>query len=128
AGNAPYTYADPNSMFLAQVGADGTVYMPSYHRPWLAQLNNSKYAVLTPHVSYHNNFNPVGADAGGHVRNLDWSKGTKLAAGGYASNDSYWLDLGWPVMIAPDGRKYKALFAPLIIDLDNRLHLWLHGN
>jgi hypothetical protein len=43
----------------------------------------------------------------------------------YFPNDSYWMDLGYPVSVAPNGRKYKALFAPLIIDLDSRINMWL---
>jgi hypothetical protein len=126
AGNAPYTYPDMNNMFLAQVNASGEVILPSFHRPWLSAAN--KYSVLYPSISYHTNFAVPDADLGGHVRNLDYSKGTKLAAGGYANNDSYWLDLGWPVLIAPNGKKYKALFAPLVVDLDSRINLWLAGN
>src|SRR5229473_1986275 len=45
-----------------------------------------------------------------------------------ANNDSIWMDLGFPVMVAPNGRKFKPLFAPLIIDLDNRVNVNVHGN
>src|SRR5262249_51804914 len=38
------------------------------------------------------------------------------------------IDLGFPVMRAPDGRKFKPLFAALIQDLDNRVNVNAHGN
>ena len=41
----------------------------------------------------------------------------------FANNDSIWMDLGHPVMTAPDGRRYKPLLAPLIVDLDNRINV-----
>jgi hypothetical protein len=140
AGNAPYTYPDLNSIFLARVDADGSVVTQSYYRPWLtayatsllpaaAVPTSTKYCMLTPDTAYyHTNWSVPDTDAGGNVRNLDFSPGTKIAGGGYANNDSWWLDLGWPVMIAPNGKKYKALFAPLVLDLDNRINMWLAGN
>ena len=42
--------------------------------------------------------------------------------------DSIWIDLGLPVQTAPDGRKYKPLFAILCVDLDGRLNVNAHGN
>jgi len=135
-GNAPYTYPDLNNFFLAAMKADGTVLTPSYHRPWLFQVvggkyyafndmtnpnwtnQQGKYLTLRPRPAEHPSFPPPG-DATGDVKNLPWAPG---------GNDSIWVDLGAPVMTAPDGTLFKMLFAPLIIDLDNRINLNTAGN
>jgi hypothetical protein len=41
--------------------------------------------------------------------------------------DSVWVDLGMPVQTAPDGRRYKPLFALLVTDMDSRPNLNAHG-
>src|SRR5262249_43073208 len=46
----------------------------------------------------------------------------------YWNNDSFWIDLGFPVLTSPGGRKYKPLFAALVTDLDNRVNVNVHGN
>ena len=127
--NTPYTYPDLNNLFLAAVRADGTVLLPSFHRPWLFGSNRpaentnwtnlvGKYLLLRPR--------PIDNGAGfphpeedGDVKNLVGSPG---------GNDSYLLDLDVPVLTGPDGSKFKPLFAPLVIDLDNRVNLNVHGN
>lgn len=134
--NPPWTAYDTNSLFLAQVLADGTVLMPSFLRPWNGTGTGaaSKYMSLRPHASWHPAFSSPDTEVlPGNlfldVRNLDSGKTAMLTIlGTPASNDSQWMDLGFPVMTAPNGRRYKALFAPLIVDLSNRLHLWAHGN
>ncbi len=55
----------------------------------------------------------------GDVNNLGW---------GPNGNESIWIDANAPVMIGPDGRMFKFMFAPLMIDLDGRVNLNVHGN
>lgn len=145
--NASYTYGDLNNMFLATVTAKGEVLQPSWFRSWagadaatsfgsMAPTNANwttlknwrtastafRWAVLRPP--------DLGApeDGGGDVKCLDNSPGTVNPAGGYFNNDSIWLDLGFPIWTAPNGVKYKPLFASLIIDLDNKININAVGN
>jgi hypothetical protein len=126
--NAPYTYPDFNNMFLGAVRAsDGAVLIPSYAR--VNPQQGQQRITLRPNTAYHTSFPPQ-EDAGGDVKNLADSPGTLIdpTKGTFANNDSVWIDLGFPVMKAPDGRKFKPLFAPLVLDLDNRVNVNVHGN
>src|SRR5205807_1053745 len=114
-GNVPWTYPDLNNMFLAPVDGNGRVLMPSFHRPWNGPIDPQdprkrvifdqdawkKYLTLRPHPSYHPQFVPLEGDEP-DVKNLEWGPGLYISsgpnAGNYANNDSYWMDLGFPVL------------------------------
>lgn len=134
--NAPYTYPDVNNYFLASLcPATGEVLVPSFHRPQLfGSLDPSnpnwtnpqgKFLTLRPRPAEHPNFPRVPPNADGtytgDVCNLRGGVGPW-------KNDSLWLDIGLPPITAPDGRRYKPLVAPLIVDLDGLLNLSVHGN
>src|SRR5262249_42067597 len=106
--NAPYTYPDLNNTYLSAVQADGTVLLPSVHRPWtgfgsLAPDNANwydqtkpwlKYQVLRPRPADMGPGFPAPEDAGGDVKNLIggpgyWDPDNKRLC----NNDSVWLDL-----------------------------------
>ncbi len=130
--NPSYTYPDNNALYLAAVSSDGTVLQPSYHRTdntsGGGQLNApganwtqpvfGKYMTLRPNQDWHPNFS-FPPETFGDVKNLFWTKG---------GNDSIWIDGDGPVLISQDGRKYKMMVAPLILDLDNRVNLNVVGN
>jgi hypothetical protein len=145
---APYTYPDRNNFFLAQMNpATGEIILPSFHRPDLftntnftnpaeqiAQSlnpNNLKWTsaegrlmTLRPTRLQHPNFPQVPPNADGtftgDVSNLRFITGSQ-------KNDSLWTDFGGPVL-EWRGRKYKAMIAPLILDLSSRINLSVAGN
>lgn len=131
--NPPWTAPDANSFFLARVNADGEVIAPSFLREWLpfnplpAAPAVERSKTVFPHQNYHPNFYGW-YDENVGVRNLVFSKGWRQVSGAYRNVDSFWMDVGYPVMTAPNGKKYKPLFAPLVLDLDGRLNMWYTGN
>jgi hypothetical protein len=78
---------------------------------------------------------PPPQDAGGDVKQLEgvpFVYFTKNANGQMVpvqtQNDSFWMDLNYPVQITRNGRKFKPLFAFLVLDLDGKINLNMHGN
>lgn len=143
AKNAPYTYPDFKDYYLASLcPATGEVLVPSFHRELafgtLAPGNSNwtsstgKFNTLRPRTGEHPNFPPVPANADGSytgdVQNLPGGFNGATAGPGYARNDSIWIDTGLAPITLPNGRKIKPLIAPLILDLDGRLNLNVHGN
>lgn len=149
--NVPWTAPDLNNMYLGLVSSDGEVIMPSFYRGWTGvQWGTSQtgpnpkrfvtadnvYRTVFPHQYYHDKFYDMQTDPNAGCKNLDFSLGwlnspifdPTTNARPQAGNDSFWMDLGFPVITASNGTKFKPLFAPLILDLDNRVHLWLAGN
>jgi hypothetical protein len=113
--NPPYTYPDFNHLFLAaQQASTGAILIPSYYRSRPDGVP----------VSLRSKSLPAGPEDGvADVKNLADSPGFQNSY-----NDSIWIDLGFPVMKAGDGRKFKPLFAPLLLDLDNRVNVNVHGS
>ena len=126
-------------MFLAVVDSSGNVLQPSYHRNAIFNSGNpaafqsalfsdpnnpawtsavGKYNTLRPRPQENSGF-PFPEDQGGDVKNL---------LGNPGGNDSIWIDVGSPNRTAPNGKTYRAVFAPLIVELDSRLNLMAHGN
>jgi hypothetical protein len=113
AGSAGFGSLDPSNHFWTATSQDG----------W------AKYMILRLRPVDMGPGFPLPEDAGGDVKNLVGSPGYYDAASQkLCNNDSIWMDLGFPVMVAPNGKKFKPLFAPLITDLDNRVNLNIHGN
>ncbi len=152
----PYTYPDTNNIFLAVLDTNpasptfNSIVTPSFHRPWLLDfplppaaptnpgstfLQNpahphwrddvGKYLTLRPRPMDNakdasgNPLFPYPTDPNGDVKNFD---------GGPGGNDSIWIDINAPIMTAKDGTRYKMLVAPLILELDGRVNLNIHGN
>jgi hypothetical protein len=140
--NPPYTYPDLNNMLLAAVDSNGNVLAISGHRDYLfnpgTTLNDTsnqnwtnvegKYLTLRPRPADNPAIVVSGATKPGFPYPEDADGDVKNLIGGPGGNDSIWIDIGAPVQTLPDGRKYKMLIAPLILDMDGRVNLNAHGN
>ena len=89
--------------------------------PWM------KYLTMRPHPSVHPFF-PLPGDGGGDVKNVESGRGLRNPAGGYFGNDSIWMDLGFPILTSPDGRKYKPMFASFITSQACKVDMNSAGN
>jgi hypothetical protein len=135
--NYPYTYPDRHDFFLAQMDpSTGRITVPSFHRPdlgnWIPgdpnnfeNQANGKFKTLRPRQADHTTsfplvpMNPNGTYTG-DVSNMKFVTGSQL-------NDSYWMDAGGPVL-RWRGKQYKAMVAPLVLDLSARVNLSVAGN
>ena len=83
-------------------------------------VNNAGNWVLVPALGKppRNPFPPPLSPTGDVQNAKGWTQGP----------DSFWMYLGSPVLTLPDGRQYTMLYAPLIVDLDGRVNVNVHGN
>lgn len=150
--NANYTYPDTKTLFLGLANPlNGQVLIPSYHRPWIFgpftppgqpganpnwTNNLGRHLLLRPRPIDQNNGNqfpyvPQNADGtySGDLQNLPGA--VYPHAGNPAllipKNDSVWVDFGAPVQYW-NGKRYKPLFATLVLPLNNRVNLSASGN
>lgn len=109
----------------------------AYYKVWgktAFDRKTLKYMTLRPLPWYQardasgNLLFPGPEDGGGDVRNNEFGPGVPKPGGGYYNNDSIWVDLGFPLMTGPDGKRFKPLFAFLIVDLDGKVNINAAGN
>lgn len=109
--NESYDAPDFNNAHLAYVDMQTGKVKPSFHDAALiAQASDKNAARFRPTINNGVTFND---------NNGPWD----VDNDGDGTLDSIWIDPGFPIQVSRDGRKYKRLLAPLILDLDGRLNL-----
>ncbi len=127
-----YDACDLENWFLALQSADGSVMIPSFHRPgiltandWIGTSTMSRAKILRPRAidNYAASFpaDPSVPDKNGRLT-------YDIDNDGDGITDSVWLDLGYPVLRDSRGQAYKPLFAFMVLGLNGRLPLNTAGN
>jgi len=136
-----YDAVDLENWFLAMQSADGSVIIPSFHRPaairydpngtagtaindWQSQTNDSMSRILRPRQFDGNDaitFPDLVPNAYGQIT-------YDVDNDGDGVKDSIWLDLGYPARRNASGQLYKPLFAFMVIGLNGRIPLNSAGN
>ena len=139
-----YDAADLENWFLAMQSADGSVIIPSFHRPAAIRVDtvNGYNDWITPPASTA----PTWADSASRIlrpRQYDGHDSTTFpdllpdATGritydvdndGDGVTDSVWIDLGYPARRNAQGQLFKPLFAFMVIGLNGRIPLNTAGN
>ena len=136
-----YDAADLENWFLALQSADGSVMIPSFHRPAAIRLDaankTSDWSRDVPNgwtFDMSRILRPVAAD--GHdantFRDLVPDSSGKITYDvdndGDGQTDSVWVDLGYPARRNAQGQLYKPLFSFMVIGLNGRIPLNTAGN
>ena len=116
--------------FLANTGG----IIPSFHRPYLLAYLQQHFPGLLDNAALRRNFifRPDVADHPGFTGsnpNFDPIVGPyDVDNDGDGIPDSIWIDLGLDTVTGQDGRLYKPLVAPLILDMDGKVNLNTAGS
>ena len=137
-----YDAADLENWFMALQSADGSVIIPSFHRPGILQPSDwgpspnfyPPSSVTSPHPS------PMilrprmidGHDAASFPDLLPNSTTGQIPYDvdndGDGISDAVWTDLGYPPQRDPNGKLYKPLFAFTVTGLNGKFPLNTAGN
>ncbi len=109
--NESYDAPDFNNIFLAYYDPLSGRIKPSFHDPALISSNT-----MMPKENQQNSFRVIKTNA---FDSYQWD----VDNDGDGIMDSIWIDPGFPIQVSRDGRLYKRLIAPLILDLDGRLNI-----
>ena len=139
-----YDAVDLENWFLAMQSADGSVIIPSFHRPAVDPL--STWPTATNDWCGHDRLpaghstsasrilRPVAADGHDAATFPDLVPGPNgqitydVDNDGDGQTDSVWVDLGYPARRNAQGQLYKPLFAFMVIGLNGRIPLNTAGN
>jgi hypothetical protein len=121
--NESYDAPDFNNPHLAYRDPLTGKIKPSFHDPALLKVvGATNSSVLFRPLGFtggNPSYNAIPPDSGSTATLNPWD----VDNDGDGIPDSIWIDPGFPVQVSRDGRLYKRLIAPLIIDLDGRLNL-----
>ena len=142
-----YDAADLENWFLAMQSADGSVIIPSFHRPSAIRIDTGDIRLSTTGAVPPNTAQPTtgptrprGSSAPApptattRRRSPTWfpdataRSPTTWTTTATAITDSVWLDLGYPARRNAQGQLYKPLFSFMVIGLNGRIPLNTAGN
>ncbi|HKM56448.1 MAG TPA: hypothetical protein VJY33_23795 [Isosphaeraceae bacterium] len=144
-----YDAVDLENWFLAMQSADGSVIIPSFHRPAAIRYdpNGLSGAAINDWTTPPASTAPTWSDSASRIlrpRQADGHDATTFpdlipdsSSGkinydvdndGDGLTDSVWLDLGYPARRNAQGQLYKPLFAFMVIGLNGRIPLNTAGN
>ena len=143
-----YDAADLENWFLAMQSADGSVIIPSFHRPAAIRYdpNGTAGTAINDWTTPYTSTAPTWVDSASRILRPRQADGNDpntfpdlvpnangkitydVDNDGDGVTDSVWVDLGYPARRNAQGQLYKPLFAFMVIGLNGRIPLNTAGN
>ena len=144
-----YDAVDLENWFLAMQSADGSVIIPSFHRPSVIRYdpNGLSGAAINDWTTPTTSTTPTWADSASRILRPRQADGHDASTfpdlipdsttgkimydvdnDGDGLTDSVWVDLGYPARRNAQGQLYKPMFAFMVIGLNGRIPLNTAGN